>query len=551
MTHHHSHARKHIRLNADAWRMENSGNDVQSAHHHHHQHSDVHSQPETNTSDEPVADDEAAPIAHHDINRRNGEVVQTVTTYVATEYDLLIESGTSTLGKFTVSTLPAVVTVPNFGALTVPANAGPLVTGALPSSLPPPVETNAATAAPATGATAMAGSPNHQVPLVSSKTTFSISETSQPSATQSVASDTSSASSDVETAVATTAAAAAPMSSASTTSGVSTSSISNSNPTSTSTSTSTSISDSNTISAMTSTSGASATTSSDASASTLLSTTDPASSVSTFSSTSTLSAGPTASNYGATEVSATSSSSSSSSSSSTSTTSAASSGSSGGVNETPKIVGGVLGGVLGTLFLLVLAFLLLRWKRRRATAAGVERTFGRDGVLGGDTQSFKPRAPEMSSWRRSSNTPLATGAFFNRRQPSSPGYSDDSPTGERGFQKISGRKIQSVLHTGGDGYGDEIEEEPIPDNPFESSSPISPTSAHSDYHQGPLVRLDSGDGAMMRPSPARTATMSSSADLMASSPPWQLGVAPLRPDPVGRSLPRQDGSRNSRFTERI
>ncbi|QKX56709.1 uncharacterized protein TRUGW13939_03815 [Talaromyces rugulosus] len=551
MTHHHNHARKHARLNADTRRKlatENSGNDIQPAHDHHHR--DVHSQPETHAADEP------APIAHHDIDRRNGgEVVQTVTTYVATEFDLLIESGTKTIADFTVSTLPAVVTVSDFGVITVPANAaGSPVTGGLPS----PVETDAAPATavpsiavPSTGATAMMATANHQVPLVSSATSSSISETTQSSATQSIASDTSSVSSDVESATTTAAAettvAAAPMAAA-TTSGASTTSISTSIPSSTSdpTSISTSILDSTTASAITSASGSSVTSSGDASASTLLSTTDPASSASTSSASSTLSAGSTASSGdGGTLVSATSSSSSS-------TAGAESSGSSGGVNETPKIVGGVVGGVLGLLLLLVFAFLLLRWKRRRATAAGVERTFGRGGVLGGDTESSKPRAPEMSSWRRPSNTAVAAGAFLGRRQPSSPGYADENPTGERGFQKISGRKIQSVLRTGGDGYGDEIEEEPIPDRPFGPSSPVSPMSAfHGDYHQSPLVRLDSGDGAMMRPSPARTATTGSSVDLMGSSPPWQLGTPVLRPDSLGRSLSRQDGSRNSRFTEGI
>ena len=57
--------------------------------------------------------------------------------------------------------------------------------------------------------------------------------------------------------------------------------------------------------------------------------------------------------------------------------------------------------------------------------------------------------------QRSSNTPLATsGAFFRRLRSSgtTTGTTETAPS-EKGFQNLGGRKIESVLTTGGDGYG--------------------------------------------------------------------------------------------------
>lgn len=228
------------------------------------------------------------------------------------------------------------------------------------------------------------------------------------------------------------------------------------------------------------------------------------------------------------------------------------------------MVGGVVGSVLGVLLLLLLAFLYRRYrKKQNQTSAGS----GGEGVSsqGVHHGGSGPRSAEMSS-QRLSDTPLAAAAVLGRWKSSSTYSARSSTTGERGFQKISGRKIPSVLQTGGDGYGDDIEEEPIPEMPsppLEATSPVSPVSAIGGggiYRHAPM-RDDSGFSAgaagigigagaiVMRPSPARTPT-ASTVDLSAPSPS-QRGVSPFRPDPVGRTLSRYDGSRGSRFTEGI
>lgn len=167
--------------------------------------------------------------------------------------------------------------------------------------------------------------------------------------------------------------------------------------------------------------------------------------------------------------------------------------------------------------------------------------------------------------QRSSNTPLAAAAVLGRWASSSSRRSgrQENPfiaPGERGFQKISGRKIPSVLHTGGDGYGDEIEEEAMPElrtPPLEATSPVSPVSAigGGSHRHAPMrddfIAAGVGAGAfVLRPSPARTPT-ASSVDLTAQSQSGQYGTSPMRPDPLGRTLSRHDGSRSSRFTEGI
>lgn len=216
--------------------------------------------------------------------------------------------------------------------------------------------------------------------------------------------------------------------------------------------------------------------------------------------------------------------------------------------------------MLGLLAILLLAFLLLRWKRKHAQAASGATEGSPSDIQGGSG----PRSAEMMS-QRSSNTPLAAAAVLGRWASSSSRRSgrQENPfmaPGERGFQKISGRKIPSVLHTGGDGYGDEIEEEAIPElrtPPLEETSPVSPVSAigGGSHRHAPMrddfIAAGVGAGAfVLRPSPARTPT-ASSVDLTAQSQSSQHGTSPMRPDPLGRTLSRYDGSRSSRFTEGI
>lgn len=270
-----------------------------------------------------------------------------------------------------------------------------------------------------------------------------------------------------------------------------------------------------------------------------------------------------------------------------------------------SVVGGVVGGIAGLALILVLILFLLRRYRAKLKAQGrlPEQIAEREAMSGGSG------GQGMS--QRSSAIPL-TAAFASSLRKFRPmsshtaatdGTASTAPEGERGFQKIAGRKIAPVLGTGGDGYGGDYgafakDTEAGPssrqrnelglagssfyrdkhgfyggrglDSP---SFPPSPTigTAGTDENAGPSSTRDfAGQGprnssqysvasnrpevsAALRPSPARTpVTVSpspSSIRLPIQQTPTMSDAPPMPglqvPDAVGRSLSHQDGSRVS------
>ncbi|KAG8534147.1 uncharacterized protein KY384_000991 [Bacidia gigantensis] len=136
------------------------------------------------------------------------------------------------------------------------------------------------------------------------------------------------------------------------------------------------------------------------------------------------------------------------------TTSAGSgAGSGSGTPPTKVLVGGIVGGCAGLILILVAILFLLRWRkgqvgRRRSISPPVPQLAGAGSAAlgGGMTQRSSTR----------SNVPIAAAAILNRLRPASSQTATTTSTGpsEKGFQKISGRKLPSVLHSGGDGYGE-------------------------------------------------------------------------------------------------
>ena len=127
-------------------------------------------------------------------------------------------------------------------------------------------------------------------------------------------------------------------------------------------------------------------------------------------------------------------------------------GGSGGSSAPPTqdLVGGIVGGVAGLAMIFVILLLLFRWRRgklnnRRTISPPVAQTIGPGGV---------PQSGNMT--QRSSTAPIAAAGFFRSLRPASSqtATTADTAPSERGFQKISGRKLPSVLASGGDGWGD-------------------------------------------------------------------------------------------------
>lgn len=247
--------------------------------------------------------------------------------------------------------------------------------------------------------------------------------------------------------------------------------------------------------------------------------------------------------------------------------------------DTPKIVGGVVGSIAGLALILLLLFYYLR---RRGFLMG---KMGRPPMLGdaaaGAGAGAGSRSREIVE-RRESNDPLFTAsylapAFMKRWRQSTAttrsGSTIDSAPSERGFQKISGRKLPPVFTHGGDGYGGGLDGDSPTVPGFPATSPgTGPMASPSFYAPPPTSQyggmpLDSNYTREVeehtpptRPNPVHL-PISSAVNVATpitvtpahpvAQPQSAVPFAPPRPDGLGRSLHSFDGSRSSRFTEVI
>ncbi|KAF3022777.1 hypothetical protein E8E15_006715 [Penicillium rubens] len=181
--------------------------------------------------------------------------------------------------------------------------------------------------------------------------------------------------------------------------------------------------------------------------------------------------------------------------------------------------------------------------------------------------------------RRESNDPLFTAsylapAFMKRWRQSTAttrsGSTVDSAPSERGFQKISGRKLPPVFTHGGDGYGGGLDGDSPTITGFPATSPASgPIGSPSFYAPPPAqpygMPLDSNYTREVeehtppaQPNPvhlpiSNAVSVATPITVTPAQPIAQpqsaVPFAPPRPDGLGRSLHSFDGSRSSRFTE--
>lgn len=218
--------------------------------------------------------------------------------------------------------------------------------------------------------------------------------------------------------------------------------------------------------------------------------------------------------------------------------------------ETPKVIGSVLGSLAGAaLILALILFLLRRHKQRRGGAL----------QLTGDERENNHRSVSQVPTATSAFVPIA---FLNRFSGMSgkTAETNSSGGGERGFQRVSGRKLPSAFSEG------------MTSDQFSGGGAMSVSSFYQDDHGvygGPGISKEFGkeigDSSMtresgqmnIRPSPARTPVIrhpddgNPFADRHHLSPPHSP-VAELPPrGTLGRSLPSADGSRSSKFTENV
>ncbi|KAL2042996.1 hypothetical protein N7G274_004054 [Stereocaulon virgatum] len=205
----------------------------------------------------------------------------------------------------------------------------------------------------------------------------------------------------------------------------------------------------------------------------------------------------------------------------TAPTSTPSSGSGSGNNNappTPVLVGGIVGGVAGLVMVLMIVLLFFRWRRnqsgqRRIISPPLPQTIG---------QGSGPQSGSGTMTQRSSTAPIVGGILGRMRPLSSQtartAATTDTAPSERGFQKLSGRKLPSVLASGGDGYGDNAA-----GTSTGSTGPISTQrSPGMAVNQGPFAALAPG----LRPSQPSPSHSLSGSSFYRDSQGFYGGIVP-------------------------
>ncbi|KAG8405579.1 hypothetical protein J3458_022225 [Metarhizium acridum] len=147
-------------------------------------------------------------------------------------------------------------------------------------------------------------------------------------------------------------------------------------------------------------------------------------------------------------------------------------GSSSGDSLTPQlkqVIGGVVGAVAGVAVIGLLLMLFLRWKKKKGSPTILNNQSGgaTSRTLGAGTPGDSGSEGAMAERAAAPGAVAAALASLTGKRAPQTSHSADS--GERGFYRVSGRKLPSVLHNGGDGYSD----------PRGSA-----TSGSSDYYRG-------------------------------------------------------------------
>ncbi|KAK4679549.1 hypothetical protein QC764_205070 [Podospora pseudoanserina] len=229
-------------------------------------------------------------------------------------------------------------------------------------------------------------------------------------------------------------------------------------------------------------------------------------------------------------------------------------GSDPGPGLTPEarnaVVGGVVGSVAGIAIVALVLMFFLKWRKQQGRGIMLlgdgDSTIRGRGLGSGPSSGPSGGAGRMSQIRFPFAVPSALAKLNRNRAIEAP----PAEPQEKGFYRVSGRKLVSVLESGGDGWSDPdprnsvgtsyyrdsqafLESSNLP--PLQLGSPMRPESGVIVYHDGP-ARTPIEEHSPMPGGQRRSAF------------PNLLQVQ----DPVGRSINVQHaGSRvsQSRFTE--
>ena len=245
---------------------------------------------------------------------------------------------------------------------------------------------------------------------------------------------------------------------------------------------------------------------------------------------------------------------------------------------TQTAIGGAFGGLAAIALVCAVILFLIRRRKSRLRALPLQLS---------DSATRDAPGTSQSGAGMVENSVVPWGSRFKKFRPYSTQTTtttDTSPS-EKGFQKISGRKIESVLISHGDGYGGRGPGDGnMSGNSFyrdsmgttfggpgsvNSSMFVGPASKReSEYHELPATGPSRGPSGRhnpdneiitVRPGPARTPVHSPGGpyNMSGYTTPPAAPATPRdspssylrRPDPVGRSHASADYSRGSKFSE--
>ena len=215
--------------------------------------------------------------------------------------------------------------------------------------------------------------------------------------------------------------------------------------------------------------------------------------------------------------------------------------------STPVVVGSVVGSVAGASIVILFLLLIVKWWKRHQNGIALGDGDGPEsGLRGASSRGMIERRSLALA------VPAALATLTGYKRPSQKLEQTEAPA-EQGFYRVSGRKIQSVLHTGGDGYGDEDfggGNNAAGGSSFykESGGAFGESGVPSPPPVGISIQRDV-EIPILRPGPART-PVTEQGPFSTMAPPV-LNLPPRRPDAVGRSRPSQDSSHPSKFTELV
>ncbi|RKF82329.1 hypothetical protein GcC1_016007 [Golovinomyces cichoracearum] len=219
-------------------------------------------------------------------------------------------------------------------------------------------------------------------------------------------------------------------------------------------------------------------------------------------------------------------------------------------SETPLVIGGVMGSIAGTAIFIFLIITFLRWHKNNKWMVPLDND---------DTPGIAEASPSASPALPSSDmvqqrlhpfsmsAALASLSASSKWSPKTSRTASPTDTSEKGFYRVAGRKLPSVLQYGGDGYGgnEQRYNSTSRSSTFGDSQVFNGDSANKSRstHVGTITR-ESGI-----PFKQPSSSLNSVIEPQLLNP--SLLKPPQRPDSIGRSRPSMDSSLTSRFTEEV